>query len=392
MKVLIIHSAYKYKGGEDTVVAEEMELLKAQGVEVDLLQFHNDRNVLLNLLQLPFNIPSYHRVKRKLKEFEPDVVHIHNLHFAASASVPYAIKSTRTPFVITLHNYRFLCPSALLYYRGKIFLDSINQNFPWRAVKDGLYKNSRLLTFWLSFSMQIHKWIGTWKMCDCYIVLSEFSRKMFLNSKMNFKEHQIVVKPNFCSAPIATQKKTENFYLYVGRLSPEKGIATLLNVFTTTSANLKIAGDGPLKALVEKTSSEFKNVEYLGSVAKAEVRELLDKATALIFPSNWYEGMPLTIIEAFACSTPVIASRLGAMETMVEHEYNGLHFEVENEDDLKKKIFSWQNLTEQEKTRYQNNARETYERLYTPERNAQQLLSIYTSVIEKKTAPLLSYT
>ncbi|MGI4729389.1 MAG: glycosyltransferase, partial [Janthinobacterium lividum] len=156
MKILVIHTSYKYKGGEDTVVSEEINLLQQAGMQVELLEFNNDKNALRKLLQLPFNIQSYNVAKQKLKDFKPDLVHIHNLHFGGSPSVIYAIKRSKIPFVITLHNFRLLCPSGIIFHNRKLFLDSLQQNFPWKAVQLGVYKNSKLITFWLGLSMYIH--------------------------------------------------------------------------------------------------------------------------------------------------------------------------------------------------------------------------------------------
>lgn len=391
MKVLIIHTTYKYKGGEDTVVEEEMKLLRANAVTVKLLEFNNDKNAALKLLQLPFNFQSYIKTRKKLQAYKPDVIHIHNLHFGASPSVIYAIKKSKIPFVFTLHNYRLLCPSAILFYKGKPFLNSIHQSFPWKAIEMGVYKSSKIITFWVSLSAQIHKWLGTWKKCNKYIVLSEHAKKIFLQSALQLTARQIEVKPNFCAAPPLKEPVASDYFLYVGRLSEEKGIQMLLQVFSLCNYKIKIAGDGPLKDEVIKYSSKHTNIQFLGSLNKEDVFSLLQSSSALVFPSIWYEGMPLTIIEAFACGTPVIASKLGAMETMISHKYNGLHFHPENVNDLIHKLHEWQNLKEEEKAIYRINALKTHEQYYTPEKNAEQLLAIYTSVIAEKKVIVSSF-
>src|SRR3990170_1599351 len=165
MKVLVIHTRYKMKGGEDSVVFNEMELLRSNGVNVELLQFTNATGTVLKFVQLPFNFDSYRKTRKKVKEFRPDIVHIHNLHFGGSASIISALKKEKVPFVSTLHNYRLLCPSATLFKNGKIFLNSVKSNFPWGAVFDGVYQNSRFLTLWLGISMFLHQAAGTWKSC-----------------------------------------------------------------------------------------------------------------------------------------------------------------------------------------------------------------------------------
>ncbi len=383
MKVLVIHTSYKYKGGEDTVVAEEIKLLQNAGVQVELLEFNNYENALLKLLQLPFNLQSYFTTKKKLADFEPDIVHIHNLHFGGSASIIYAIKRSKIPFVNTLHNFRLLCPSGILFHNGQIFLDSLHQNFPWKAVCLGVYKGSKLITFWLSLSLYIHNKLGTWKNCNQYIVLSEHARQLFLNSKLDLAVNQLIIKPNFCSVPTLPMQRRETSFLYVGRLSEEKGLMLLLSVFSSCRHKIKIAGDGPLKDEVIRCSTQYPNIEFLGILNKTEVFTLLQSCTALVFPSIWFEGMPLTIIEAFACGTPVISSKLGAMETMIVSGYNGLHFEARNESDFKKQLDNWSNLNEEQKEQYCLNAYQTYLNYYTAEQNTHQLLNIYNNILNK---------
>lgn len=391
MKVLVIHTSYQYKGGEDTVVAEEIKLLQSAGITVELLEFNNYKNALIKLLALPFNLSSYLKTKKTITSFQPDIVHIHNLHFGGSPSVIYAIKRSKVPFVITLHNFRLLCPSGILFFNNKIFLDSLHQEFPWKAIGLGVYKNSKLITFWLSLSMYLHNKFGTWKICNRYIVLSGHARKLFLNSRLGLKSNRLVVKPNFCSVPVLQEQKTDRYFLYVGRLSEEKGMMLLLSVFSSSSYKIKIAGDGPLKDEVMRYSSKYPNIEFLGILNKAKVFTLLQKCSALVFPSIWFEGMPLTIIEAFACGTPVISSKIGAMETMIVSGYNGLHFEVQSEAGLKSKLDEWYNLNEDQKYIYRLNARKTYETYYTPEENVKQLLTVYNEVInEINMLPLVS--
>ncbi len=382
MKILVIHTTYKYRGGEDTVVTEEVNLLKTAGLEVELLSFNNYEGALLKLLQLPFNIQSYYTTKHKLATFKPDVVHIHNLHFGGSPSVIYAIKRSRIPFVITLHNFRLLCPSGILFYNGKPFLNSLHQNFPWKAVQRGVYKNSKLITFWLGLSIYVHNKLGTWKNCNKYIVLNKHARQLFLDSKLQLSENQIVVKPNFSSVPNLPEENREDYFLYVGRLSEEKGIMLLLSVFSSCSYKIKIAGDGPLKAEVINYAAKYPNIEFLEILDKTAVFKHLKKCTALVFPSVWFEGMPLTIIEAFACGTPVISSKIGAMETMITHGYNGLHFEVNNQADFQKKLTDWMNLSWQDKNQYHQNALKTFDDNYTSSRNLEQLLHIYTELTD----------
>ena len=392
MKILVVHCAYRFKGGEDKVVEEELALLKQAGHEVALLEFSNDGNVFWKILQLPFNITSYRAVKKAIRNFSPDVVHVHNLHFAASPSVLYAAKHSKVPVVYTLHNYRLICPSAILFHNQKVFLHSISASFPWKAVQEGVYKNSRLLTFWLALSMKLHHWLGTWRLPSRYIVLSNHAKKILLQSRLGIPEEQFVVKPNFCFDFADEATKRDDNFLFVGRLSIEKGVRILLNLFSRLPYQITIAGDGPMREEVVAYTKHYQNISYAGSLKKEELAVLMQRSSALVFPSIWYEGMPLTIIEAFANGLPVIATKLGAMEYMVTNNQDGLLFEVGNEKALEAALAHWSALTQSEKDVYRLQARKTYERNYIPEINAAQLLTVYNSVQPEKPQPSLAFS
>ena len=266
MKILLIHCAYQFRGGEDTVVEEETKLLTSQGHQVEVLAFSNQGKQWLKLLQLPFNITSYRATRKKIKAFKPDVVHIHNLHFAASPSVVYAVKHSQTPMVMTLHNFRLLCPSGILFENGKLFLDSLNEKFPVTAVKKAVYKNSRITTFWVAAVSSMHQWLNTFTVPDKVICLTEHSRQLFSTSKLKFKPGQLVVKPNFITPPNKEMMPRGNHFLFVGRLTEEKGIKMLLDTFALSNLTLLIAGDGPLKTKVQQYATDYNNIYYLGNL------------------------------------------------------------------------------------------------------------------------------
>ena len=380
MKILIVHTFYKQKGGEDSVVFNEIDLLKSAGNDVDLLSFYNTSFTLLKLLQLPFNIASYFKTIKKIKSFKPDVVHIHNLHFAASPSIIFAVKKLKIPLVLTLHNYRLLCPSATLYYKGQIYTKSINSLFPWDAVRKGVYQNSKLITFWISVTMLLHQWLGTWKKVDKYIALGEYTKRIFESSKLSFIAPLIILKPNFCYQPQNSAGKAGDYFLFIGRLSEEKGINTLLKAFAKNGNNLTIAGTGPLQNKVLKYSKEYKNINFLGSVNKEEIISLLQNAKALIFPSEWYETFGMVIIEAFSCSKPVIASALGQLTETIIEKFNGLLFETGNVSMLNSKIEEFLNLDEKEISALHASTFSEYINKYSPEKNLKVLLNIYEQV------------
>ncbi|MDQ2751575.1 MAG: glycosyltransferase [Bacteroidota bacterium] len=383
MKVLFIHTKYKEYGGEDSVVKNEIQLLQQNGCEVKALYFDNSRHSFLQLMMMPFNPFSYVKTIREINRFQPDVVHIHNLHFGASYSVIRAVSQTKTPMVKTLHNYRFLCPSGTLFFNNDLYLKSLAQPFPWSAIKDKVFRNSGVLTFWLSFSTWLHKKWGTFKKVDRYIVLNEQSRSLFLASDLQLQKNQLIMKPNFIQSGTTEPNALArgNHYLYIGRLSVEKGIDVLLKAFAVNGFPLTIIGDGPLRdeVLVAKAANPL--ITWMGYQGKEVIEEQLRRCNAVIVPSVCYEGMPLTIVEAFAAGTPVITSKLGAMQTIVTHNCNGLLFTPNNWESLNKQLQRWQGFNEAKKHEFSGHALHTYKSKYTPQKNLSSLLSIYNEAM-----------
>ena len=300
--------------------------------EVKTLIFQNKKGVkgLIQFFLYPYNFLAANKIKRTIKEFAPDIVHIHNTHYASGPAIIRAAKQMSIPVVMSLHNFRLLCPSATLFYKGKIFKSSINETFPWTAVKNKVLDNSFAKTFLTGFTNYLHRKLGTWKMVDRYLPLAEFSKKLFLESSHNFSEDKFVVKPNFVEL-IPKQRESSDDYIYIGRLSLEKGIIELIKAFQLSNRKLLIIGDGPLNAEVHELIRESKNIQVLGQLNKTEIIQQLSTCKALIVPSVCYEGgVPLTIIEALACKTPVVASQLGAINDEIRHNETGWTFDPYN--------------------------------------------------------------
>lgn len=392
MIVGILHTEYLQYGGEDQVVAAEMQLLQADpSVTIKMYKLKNPAGTfgqVFSLLQLPFNVPVYYKVLNWLKEENIHVLHVHNWMFAASPSVFRAARAAKVPVVHTLHNYRLICPSATLFNKGALYLNSFGKHFPWHAVWKGVYNNSRILSFWLAFAVWINRKAGTWNAIDRYILLTGNMQEVISRSGLELRPSQLSIKPNFTIMPPVKATSRENHFLFIGRLSEEKGIAVLLDAFKGSDFVIRIIGKGPLKEMVEEAALNYPdNIEYCGFQDKERIYEELQVCTALVFSSVWYETFGLTIIEAFACGTPVIASAIGAATELIKDTYNGMHFKPGDAGDLRTKLAAYYLLSPGEKKQMSENSFKTYEAKYSPANNLRQLLEIYRKLFYKAESP-----
>ena len=387
MKILLIHNRYKQKGGEDSVFDAEYELLKKHGNQVEELIFDNNNiQSLKDKVSISFKIVFNHYSKKMLKivirRFKPDIIHIHNLFYVASPSILYEASKQNIPVVLTLHNYRLICAGALLLRNAKPCELCIKQVFPVHGIIHRCHNNSFVKTTQIALITNIHKILGTWKnRVQKFIVLTEFSKSIFMQSSLKIDSTKIEVKPNFVQdCGEGEFKSRKSFFLFIGRLSLEKGIKTLLESFDKTGIKLEIIGDGPLKSMVERHCLENETSKYWGFQNKTFIVDKLKNCKALIFPSIWYEGMPITILEAFAAGTPVIASNIGNINTMVKDGYNGFHFATGDPEALKRKIK--EAMSNKNLQIYSKNARISYETHYTPKKNYERLMNIYQNLLD----------
>lgn len=382
MKILYIHTRYLEKGGEDVVYINEKKLMESAGNKTESVLFSNRKYTALKFFLLLFNPFSFFKVYRAITKFKPDIIHVHNWYFSASPSIFIAARLKRVPIVLTVHNFRILCPSAVLLSDNKIYKHSINRPFPLQPVFRKVNRNSYLLTFWLLLSTRLNYLMGTWQAIDKFICLTDDSKKILIKSYLNIKENHLVVKPNFVEAtPLNNLLQRQDYFLYVGRLTEAKGLLVLINAIKNSAYSLHIIGDGPLKTFVEETCKAHKNIKYFYSQNKEEIIKAMQKSTAVIFPSICHEPFGLVIIEAFSCATPVIASNLGGPGDLVKDGFNGLHFIAGSTNDLAIKIKQFIQLLPAEKTAYSCNAYACYKNKYTPDNNLHQLTSIYGSLL-----------
>ncbi len=385
MRILLVNNLYQIAGGEASVVRDELRLLREYGHDVFLLEADN-RDIVTHIDRLKtaatavYSFQSKKRVAAMIASFGPHVVHVHNTFPKLSPAVYYACHDARIPVVQTLHNYRLLCANALLFRDGKICEDCLRTTVPWPGVLRGCYRNSQMGTLAVAGMIVTHRLLRTWqRKVSMYIVLTEFARKKFVAGGL--PAEKIVVKPNFIDPDPGYGRGNGGYVLFAGRLAEEKGLRTLLSAWQQKSlpCRLKIAGGGPLEAEVQRRHGG--EIEFIGSKSSTEIFELMGEASALVVPSECYEGMPRIIVESFAKGTPVIGSKLGAMESMIEHQRTGLHFEAGNSTDLATQV-QWMLTHNTEWQQMRREARAEYEAKYTGAKNYEILRAIYERAVQ----------
>jgi glycosyltransferase involved in cell wall biosynthesis len=399
MKILQLHNCYQIRGGEEGVVQAERELLIQYGHQVEQLEVSNDDIVnpidkALTAVNAIYSWPAKQQVTTVIKQYQPDIVHVHNFFPRLSPSIYDACIEQQVPVVQTLHNYRLGCVKAMLFRENQICEVCLEQANPWAGIKYGCYRDSKTQSAVAASMLMFHRWRGTWtQKVDAFIALTDFQRQKM--TQAGLPSEKIHIKPNFVAsitlpeaelmvAPIAPAA-AQPFVLFVGRLSIEKGITVVIEAYRQNNALplLKIVGDGPERSALEAqvmANGLNSRIQFFGYQPKDQIRRLMQQAIALIFPSIWYEGFPLTIVEALSCGLPPLVSRLGSMTEIIQNNENGLHFEPGDSADLAVKIERITQDSEVRKT-LAVAARQTYEQYYTSEQNYAQLMAIYHHVL-----------
>jgi len=342
----------------------------------------NNMRPLTKALKTVWNKEVYDRLRGTLRRESPSLIHFTNTFPLISPAAYYAAADEGVPVVQSLHNYRLLCPMAQFLRNDSVCEKCLGKTIPWPAVVHGCYRDSRAASAVVSAMLTVHRRKQTWqRRVHQYIALTEFARAKFVEGGL--PANRISVKPNFVDPDPHPGEGRGGYALFVGRLSPEKGIETLLQAWKQLPIDLplKIIGDGPMADRVRQAAAEDQRIEWLGRLPSNKVAPLVGEASFLVMPSIWYETFGLTIIEAFAKGTPVIASRLGAMQELVANPEHGRLFKPGSADDLARSVAEVSmNQTWLEKARQA--VRSEYEQKYTAERNYTLLIEIYRRALD----------
>ncbi len=383
--VLVVHCAYQLQGGEDLVVDAEVALMREMGHDVRVYLRRNDDIQHMPVWQVArdtiWSPQTLKDLRAVTNSWRPDIIHVHNTTLLISPSIFWAAAELGIPVVQTLHNFRTACLSATFLREGKVCEDCLGKA-PLAGIARACYRGSKAQSAVLASSIMTHRWRGTYqRKVNRFITLTRFARDKVVASGL--PANRIDVKPNFVPiTPPPPPTTVRQGGLFVGRLSVEKGIETLLaarRALPHEACPIEVLGTGPLDDEVLRVFG----AHHRGHASIDAVLSAMRKAAFLLLPSVCYEGgFPRTAIEAFSCGTPVIASRLGSMAEFIEHGHNGLLFEAGNAEDLANCI-RWATEHPTEMARMGHQARAAYEQHFTPAGNYVALMGIYQQAIDE---------
>lgn len=375
--------------GENRAFEAEVAMLRASGVEVELFVRSSDeiralgvRGSVLGGLATPWNLAAYSAIRNRVRDFSPDIVHVHNTFPLLSPSIFYGI-GRRVAKVLTLHNYRIFCPAAIPLRAGLVCTECLDQYSSLPSLKYGCYRGSRVATLPLAVSVGLHRWLGTWEeQVDAFLCLSAFQRDILVRSGL--PDSKTFIKPNFFpgtpAVPAWSDRKAR--IVYVGRLSSEKGVESLIEAWRQWGdgcPELHLIGDGDLRRRLEELC-EGLPIKFLGQLPQEQAQAEIAASRLLILPSECFEGFPMVLREAFAFGTPVAVSNAGPLPSIVQDGKSGIVFNAGSSESLLKVVKrAWfdQSLL----VNLGEGARREFEEKYTEVRNFEILMGVYARAI-----------
>jgi len=383
MKILTIHNKHLISGGEEQSHASEVNLLLNKGHIVHEFIVDNKNIEKMGKLRTGFraiwSMESHDHVELLVKNNNYDLVLIQNFFPLLSPSIFYPIKKYNIPNIFFVRNYRLSCLNGLFLRQNRVCEDCLGKAIPWPGVLHKCYQSSALGSLSVATMLITHRLLNTWnRKVDGFVTLTNFTKNKLIEA--GFSETQIFVRPNFLERDPDVGIEKRDGFLFVGRLSEEKGIDTLLNCWRTLWAQkLTIMGNGPLFDQVKDVEKSSTNITVLGPCSQDQVFAYLKSSVALIMPSTFYETFGRTIIEAFATGTPVIAANHGAMAEIIQDGKTGLLFTAGDWSDLAIKV-RWASEHHPEMAEMGNNSRAEFEAKYTADKAYDSLMDIYEQI------------
>ncbi|MFL5770803.1 MAG: glycosyltransferase family 4 protein [Chloroflexota bacterium] len=388
--VLLVHERYRQRAGEDAVFDAELELLRDMGHPVEALVVDNEgirdertiRQQIRLGLETVWSARAARRVARQLSERPADVVHVHNTFPLLSPSIYGAARSSGAAVIQTIHNYRPICPAATLFRDGRPCEDCVGRAVAWPSVVHGCYRDSRVQTLPIATMLATQRLTRQWRKIDVFIALTEFAASKLAEGGL--PTDRIQVKANFVTPDPGPRSGRGDGFLFVGRLAPEKGIGTIIDAAPLLGAGIvvRVVGDGPEEDRLRAAATAHAALQPMGRLDRSAVLSELAACRALVFPSLWYEGLPMTLLEAFAVGVPVIAARIGAASALVEDGVTGLTFEPGDHAGMAAQL-AWAQAHPDEMAAFGHAGRKRFEARYTADASHRRLLEIYSIALER---------
>ena len=411
MKILLVNNYHYLKGGSEKVYFNMGKLLKDKGHEVVYFSVA-DKNVafshstryfikpvelnnasffkkVLSARKFIYSFEAKECLEKLIKERKPDIAHLHIFYGRLTSSILSVLKRFKIPTVMTVHEYRMLCPSyKMLTPSGEICEKCAKGNYFYCVIKrckDGNFFDSLGIAFECFFRdifFPYHKFI------DRFIMVSKFILKKHIVYKPQLQD-KVVQIYNFLEIEgLMPDVSHKNYYLYVGRLSPEKGVLTLLNAWCKMgNIKLKIVGSGKLenevKAFIKQHS--MCNVDFLGFKEGEELENLIRNAKFTILPSEWYENNPMSVLESFALGTPVLASDIGGIPELVKNGETGFLFKAKNHNSIIQSVEKAEALSQHQYSLMSQTAYKFVKENLNQEVFYNRLSELYNQLLENRT-------
>jgi len=407
MKILLINKYFYGRGGAECAFFEQSSLLERNGHRVIHFSMQHPRNhpspyapyfvsrvefeetkswreKTKAATRILFSREAQRKLTALVKTERPDLAHLHNIHHQISPSILPVLKHARIPIVMTLHDYKILCPVYTLYRDGAICEECLGGRFI-RCLAHKCAKGSYLKSGLLSFEMYLHREIlRSYELVDCFTCPSHFLKRKMAGAIENDK---LFVVPNFAAgpAPHSGPSGDEKTIVYFGRLSPEKGLRTLLQALRGLDARCWIIGEGPERLPLEQylRREAMENVTLMGYKPPEELPALIQQALFTVLPSEWHENRPRSVLESFSLARTVVASRIGGIPELVKDQETGLTFEAGNAIDLREKMQSLMKNPPLARA-LGRNAQRFVQEDWTPEIYYRALMEIYTIARERQ--------
>ncbi len=407
MRILLVNKYFFRRGGSEAVYFDTSRLLESKGHEVihfSMLHPQNefspfsqfflsrqDFNGKLDIIQkikascrILYSVEAKRKFKKLIEFTQPDIVHLHNIYHQISPSILSICKKFRIPVLMTLHDYKLLCPVYTLYTDGRICERCLYGKYYlcfFKRCQQGSLSRSLLNALEMYLHLNLLK---LYHHVDIFICPSQF---MLNKMKAAGFPATLVHLPNFVwlEDECKSAHKGGESIAYIGRISHEKGLYTLLAALHGQAVRCQIVGDGPLKKdlefLVRKESMD--NFVFTGALPDDKLKQILKECRFVVLPSEWYENSPRSILEAFAGGKPVLGSKIGGIPELIIPEKTGLLFRPGSISDLREKIlYLWHNprLVEE----MGRVARTLISDRYDPDRYYGKLMDIYESARRRK--------